>query len=130
MIWLGFSVLGLLFVAAALVWTGWWAKPGTVDAGILPQKLIPLLSLPVAVAVTGYGIAIWRAWRRQPAVDIWLVGVGGHLTYLLLGAAFVGGLSLSEAVTWDNLWILLRLAVPGILLLDIERTRIENPLRP
>lgn len=129
-VWLVFTVLGLLFVGAALIWTGWWASPGPDDEWALPQKLIPLLAVPIAVAVIAYGVAIWRAWRREPTVRIWLVGLCGHLAYLVIGAATVGEVSGAAILTWDNLVLLCRLFLPGLLLLNIERSRLENPLQP
>ena len=129
-IWLGFTIIGLLALGAALIWTGWGTGPSPADDGVLPQTLIPLLALPVAVAVVAYGVTIWRAWRRKPAVEAWLVGIGAHLTYLLVGAALVGEISVAATVTWDNFVTFMSLALPGLLLLNIERSRLENPLQP
>ena len=122
--WLALSVAGLLFVAVALIWTGWFAASGTVPAGGLPQGLVPLLALPVVVAGVAYGVAVFRAWRRAPAVNAWLIGFAGHAIYLLAGAA-ASGMGLDEAATTDNFWTLLRIAAPGLLLLSIEWNQIE-----
>ena len=69
MAWLALSILGLLFEGAGLIVLGWFSGPDAMPAGPLPQRLIPLLDVPIFVAVTGYCLTIWRVWRREPAVN-------------------------------------------------------------
>lgn len=127
-LWLAVSALGLTLAAAALVWAGWFAGSASFPTTALPQGLVPLLAIPAIVAAVAYGAAVWRVWARKPAIDAWLIGVAGHLVYLV-AEVIVSGSTVADVMTWDSFSTVVRLAVPGILILETERHRLENPLR-
>ncbi len=127
-LWLAVSALGLTLVAASLVWTGWFAGSASFPTTALPQGLVPLLAIPVIVAAVAYGVAVWRVWGRKPAIDAWLIGVAGRLVYLV-AEVIVSGSTVADVMTWDSFSTVVRLAVPGIFILETERHRLENPLR-
>jgi len=126
-IWLAVSSVGLIALAAGLVWLGWFADAERVAGFTIPQSLIPALALPVVVAIFGYGLAVWKTWQRKPAVQAWLIGVSGHLVFILSDAV-LAGVGPAQLFTWDGIGVWFRLLVPGLLLLQIDRNRIENPL--
>lgn len=128
-IWLAFTCLGLMLLGGALVWAGLFAEaPGPLPAN-LPHWVVSLFSIPLAVALGGYGVAIWRSWRRQSAVNAWLVGAGGHLFYIVADIALSSGISPGDLLSWDAFGLLARVFAPGVILLMIDRDRIENPFR-
>jgi hypothetical protein len=125
-IWLAVSSVGLIALAAGLVWLGWFADAERAVGFIVPQNLIPTLALPVVIAIFGYSRAAWRAWRRKPAVQAWLIGVSGHLVFTLSDAV-LSGVGPAQLFMWDGIGIWFWLLVPGLMLLQIDRNMIENP---
>lgn len=98
-IWLAFTCLGLMLLGGALVWAGLFAEdPRTLPTN-LPRWVVSLFSIPLVVALGGYGVAIWRSWRRRSAVNAWLVGAGGHLFYLVAEIAVASGISPSDLLS-------------------------------
>jgi hypothetical protein len=127
LVWLVVTTIALLLLAGSLIWIGWFAEVSRPLPADLPRWAFPLFALPLAVAVTGYGFAIWRLWRRRPAVTFWLIGLAGHLTYLVAEVMISGGIDPSNALSWFlESWI--PILVPGAMLLMIERDRLMNPL--
>ncbi|MDP1913665.1 hypothetical protein [Brevundimonas sp.] len=95
----------------------------------LPRWSFSLMTIPVAIALIGYSLAIWRLWRRRPAVNMWLIGMAGHMSYFVADIV-ISGVGPAGAFSWDGLSSLVRVLAPGVMLLMIERDRIENPVQP
>lgn len=124
MLWLGVSILGLLFLAGSLVWLGWFQRPADPPFA-LPLVWMPVLDIPILVAIGGYGTAVIACWRRRPALQPWLIGLAGHLVFLVASIAVSGGLDPATMFTFDALFGWIRPFLPGMLILTLDRALLE-----
>jgi hypothetical protein len=130
MFWLGASILGLLFLGGSLVWLGWFGRQGSPPPFDLPLVWLPILDVPIAVAISGYGAAVVAVWRRRPALQPWLIGAAGHLVFLFVGALVSGGIEPAALFSFDALFGWLRFFMPGMIILILDRALLEAPPQP
>ena len=129
-LWLAASVLGLLFLGGSLVWLGWFDRPVSQPPFDLPLPWLPILDVPILVAIGGYGVAAVACWRRRPALLPWLIGAAGHFVFLLAGALVSGGIDPAAMISFDVLVDWVRFFLPGMLILTLDRALLEALPQP
>lgn len=104
---------------SGLVYAGWINPPDNAPSIRLPLRWLPVLVLPIAVAVHGYVRTIVRLLRGRLAKNTWLVGLAGHLTYLMAGTV-LAGLNLAATPAPLALMGLTLTVLPGLLIFRAE----------
>lgn len=104
---------------SGLVYAGWINPPDNAPSIRLPLRWLPVLVLPIAVAVYGYVRTIVRLLRERSAKSAWLVGLAGHLTYLMAGTV-LAGLNLAATPAPLALLGLTVMILPGLLIFRAE----------
>ena len=98
-----------------LILNGWVNPPPVHPPLLLPLEWLPVLIIPIALAIYGYGRAITQLTRARSAWHDWLVGLTGHLVYLA-GGTLVGGLNPAALPTSSLTVGILLILLPGFLL--------------
>lgn len=126
---LAFAAIGLLFASGGIIWLAWFGSTPPPPEFLLPRAWLAILAVPALVAAAGYVAAMYACWRRRPALRFWLVGVAGDLTLVFATVAVTGGANLASLFTLDSVFDWVKIALPGMMILLLDRALIEAPRR-